>query len=241
MVCAHSFFIYCVCSVAALLLFWLAQRPARWLLCFPFHSHECRGAARDRDVRVHDRARFLGESGDGLPNNACWRPVPAMQLARIVNGETKIWHGDVRQGNFQAYQRCRSFSESEIEVWKSKAGMLLLLRKAPQACMALQLTAAVTEGRIRVYGRRFGGNLLYMSIWSPEGKLHVRSVKKDALQQLRLQNLLHSMQDVNFMANGQVLDITSVIYKPQSIDRLYQKKRLRLRRKTDLRHRAILL
>ena len=80
-----------------------------------------------------------------------------------------------------------------------------------------------------------------MSIWSPEGKLYVRSVKKDALQQLRLQNLLHSTQDVNFMANGQVLDITSVIYKPQPIDRLYQKKRLRLRRKTDLRHRAILL
>ena len=26
-----------------------------------FHSHECRGAARDRDVRVHDRARFLGD------------------------------------------------------------------------------------------------------------------------------------------------------------------------------------
>ena len=77
------------------------------------------------------------ETGDGLPNNACWRPLPAMQLARIVNGETKIWHGDVRQGNFQADQRCRSFSESEIEVWKSKAGMLLLLRKAPQACMAL--------------------------------------------------------------------------------------------------------
>ena len=179
------------------------------------------------------------ETGDGLPNIACWR-----QLARIVNGERKIWHGDVRQGNFQAYQRCRSFSESEIEAWKSKAGMLLLLlllRKAPQACMALQLTAAVTEGRIRVYGRSFGGNLLYLSIWSPEGKLYVRSVIKGALQQLRLQNLLHSTQDVDFMANGQVLDITSVIYKPQPIDHLYQKKRLRLRRKTDLRHRAILL
>ena len=240
MVCAHTSSLLCLrCCSPFVVVVGAASGTVASVFSF-FHSHECRGAARDRDVRVHDRAVPASwETGDGLPNNACWPPLPAMQLARIVNGETKIWRGDVRQGNFQAYQRCRSFSE--IEVWKSKAGMLLLLRKAPQACMALQLTAAVTEGRARVYGRSLGGKLLCMSIWSPENKLYVRSVKKDALQQLRLQNLLHSTQDVNFMANGQVLDITSVIYKPQPIDRLYQKKRPRLRRKTDLRHRAILL
>ncbi len=176
---------------------------------------------------------------DGLPNNTHWRQLPALQLERVLRKEGKIWHGDVRQGTFQCYHRYSVLPE--FEVWQSASGMRMLLRKAPRSSMVLQITARVQGGVLRVYGHSFGGNLAHMSTWSLQSKLVTREVTIAAEAELRLVNMLHSTQDVKFVANGRVLDGTSVIYKPQTIKHLYQMKRVRLKRKTDLRCRAILL
>ena len=239
-VCTHRVFIYCVFAFlrSTFLVLLVTQRQPFWLVCFP-SSTAMSAVAQSETYEKALVPPSWEYATDGLPNNTCWRPLPQLQLERVLRQEEKIWHGDVRQGNFQCYHRYSV--QTEFEVWKSASGLRMLLRKAPRSSVVLQITARVQGGVLRVYGSSFGGNLVHMSTWSLQSKLVTRHVTIAAEQQLRLENLLHSTQDIKFVANGRVLEGTSVIYRPQTIKRLYQMKRLRLRRKTDLRYRAILL
>ena len=50
---------------------------------------------------------------DPLPGNDLWRPLPPLQTRRLRAGETRIWHGDVRQQTFRCYDTARSHAPTD--------------------------------------------------------------------------------------------------------------------------------